>query len=136
MVTVADASVELSGSVTVMPESTTTGVDVTLLPSVNDVVPLVVVTTGASFTAVILTCLVAVLLLFVPSFTTKLIVLVEVFGVSELFVYVTALNADCHWESVAVAPELVSKRTPELYVPVMFPMVLPSFVKPNISCPV
>ena len=51
---------------------------------------------GASFVDATLTSFVAVLLLLVPSFTTKLIVLVDVFGVSELFVYVTARNADYH----------------------------------------
>ena len=86
MLTVALASVVLSASVTVMPESTTTGVEVVLLPSVKEVVPFEVVTIGVSLVAVMLTCLVAVLLSLVPSLTTKLIVLVEVFGVSELLV--------------------------------------------------
>ena len=86
MLTVPELSVLVSASLTVTPESTTTGVDVTLLPSVNAVVPALVVTMAASFVEVTLTFFVAVLLLLVPSFTTKLIVRVEVFGVSELFV--------------------------------------------------
>ena len=45
MLTVAEARVSLS-SVTVTPASITTGVEGTLLPSVNSVVPRTVVTTG------------------------------------------------------------------------------------------
>ena len=86
MLTVADASVVLSASLIVTPESTTTGVEVVLLPSVKEVVPFEVVTISVSLVAVMLTCLVAVLLSLVPSLTTKLIVLVEVFGVLELLV--------------------------------------------------
>ena len=86
MLTVALASVVLSASVTVMPLSTTTGVEVVLLPSVKTVVPFEVVTIGVSLVAVMLICLVAVLLSLVPSLTTKEIVLFEVFGVLELLV--------------------------------------------------
>ena len=86
MLTVALANEVLSASLIVTPESTMTGVEVVLLPSVKKVVPFVVVTIGVSLVAATLTCLVAVLLLFVPSLATKLIVLVEVLGVSEVFV--------------------------------------------------
>ncbi len=48
MVTVALARVLLSASVTVIPLSTATGVEVTLLPSVNWVALAEVVTTGAA----------------------------------------------------------------------------------------
>ena len=47
--TVADASVALSTSVTVTAVSTATGVEATLLPSVNAVVPPDAVTIGLSF---------------------------------------------------------------------------------------
>ena len=51
-------SVALSTSVTVTDASTATGVEVTLLPSVNAVVPPDAVTIGLSFAAATLTCLV------------------------------------------------------------------------------
>ena len=46
----ADVSVILSGSVTVIPESTMTGVEVVLLASVKEVVPFEVVTIGLGLT--------------------------------------------------------------------------------------
>ena len=46
----ADVSVKLSGSVTVIPESTMTGVEVVLLASVKEVVPFEVVTIGLGLT--------------------------------------------------------------------------------------
>jgi hypothetical protein len=76
------------------------------------VVPPVVATTGASFTAATLTVWVAAGLLVPPSLTTKLTVRLVVLGLSELFAYVTARNAACHSASVAVAPDEVSVSTP------------------------
>ena len=66
MLMVALARVVLSTSLTVIPESTTTGVEVTLLPSVKAVVPPLVVKMGASFVVVTRTSFVAVLLLLLP----------------------------------------------------------------------
>src|SRR5262245_31358034 len=69
IVTVADARLALSASVTVTPESTTTGPP----PSVKVVAPAVVVTTGALLTAPTVTVLLPGALLTVPSLTTKAI---------------------------------------------------------------
>ena len=63
-----------------------TGVDVTLLPSVKAVVPPLTVTIGESLTAATLTVLVPALLTELPSFTAKLIVRFAILGVSEVLV--------------------------------------------------
>ena len=63
-----------------------TGVDVTLLPSVKAVVPPLAVTIGESLTAATLTVLVPALLTELPSFTAKLIVRFAILGVSEVLV--------------------------------------------------
>ena len=86
MDTVAVESVVLSRSLMVIPLSITTGVLVTLLPSINAVVPPDAMAIGVSLTLVTLTVLVAALLSIVPSLTTKLRVRLPVFGVSELSV--------------------------------------------------
>src|ERR1044072_4917855 len=67
MVTVAEARLALSTSLTVTPESTTTGGP----SSVKLVLPAVVVTTGASLTACTETALSPLLLFAAPSLTTK-----------------------------------------------------------------
>ncbi len=86
MLTVAELSVLLSLSDNVIALSMSTGVDVTLLPSVKAVVPPLTVTMGESLTAATLTVLVPALLTEMPSFTAKLIVRFAVLGVSEVLV--------------------------------------------------
>lgn len=60
------------------------GVEAATPPSVTAVVPAEAVSSGVSFTAVTLTCLLAMLLFESPSLTTKRISRVVSFGVSEL----------------------------------------------------
>src|SRR4051794_26705001 len=80
MVTVAEARLALSASVTVTPASTTTAPP----SSVKLVVPAVVVTTGASGTAATETVLLAAALLAVPSLATNEITRAVVPGLCEV----------------------------------------------------
>ncbi|MNN86691.1 hypothetical protein D3C81_2041330 [compost metagenome] len=60
------------------------------------------------------TFFVALLLISDPSLTLKLIVRVDVFGVTAILVYMTERRAFCHWAIVATPPEDVSVITPML----------------------
>src|SRR5258707_1151651 len=123
------ASVVLSRSVTVIELL----IAVAASFSVYEIV-LPLANTGASFTAVILIVDVTVFEFAALSFTVKVIERAVVVGLSELFVYLTARNADCHCASVAVLPDEESESTPlALVVMVMLPMVEPSFVNDRLS---
>ncbi len=82
--TVALASVALSWSDTVMPLSTTTGVEAVLSPAVKVALPPDVLATGVWSMAVTVMLRVTALLVLLPSLTEKLMVRVAVFGVTAL----------------------------------------------------
>ncbi|MOA34218.1 hypothetical protein D3C78_1555790 [compost metagenome] len=86
MDTEALASVRLSASVSVMPESTVTGVEAVLSPAVKAALPPLAETIGVWSVAATVTVRVTTLLLALPSLTWKLMVRVAVLGVMALSV--------------------------------------------------
>ena len=118
----AEASVALLPSDTVKPESTVTGVEVTLSPAVNTAEPESSVSTGGTVTA---TVLVAARLFSLPSLTTNEIVLLPA-AVLAAAEKVTASKALAHCASVAdeVAEVKVSTPVEESYDAEILPKVV------------